>query len=98
MNVQELFNIGNEFYNDGRVETAMDIWNKVISRDPSFGPVNINQYNVYRSQGNLIKARESLLRFLNCPITGTTMDSIPAIKQQLAEIEKQLNPQAQSFK
>lgn len=93
MNVQELFNIGNEFYNEGRIETAMDIWNKTIARDPNFGPVFLNQHNVYRSQGNLLKARESLIRFLNCPVTGVSMNAIPAIQAQLQELEKQLTPQ-----
>ena len=93
MNAQELFNLGNAFYNEGRVETAMDVWNKLVSGDPNFGPVHLNQHNVYRSQGNLVKARECLIRFLNCPVTGMSVDSIPAIKAQLAEIDKQLNPQ-----
>lgn len=93
MNVQELFNIGNDFYSEGRVETAMDIWNKVNSRDPNFGPVYLNQHNVFRSQGNLVKARECLIRFLNCPVTGMSIGAIPAIQTQLAELEKQLQPQ-----
>jgi hypothetical protein len=93
MDSQVLFNLGNEFYNDGRIETAMDIWNKITSKDPSFGAVHLNQHNVFRSQGNLVKARESLIRFLNCPVTGTTIDAIPAIKQQLVQLEQQLNPQ-----
>ena len=93
MQVQDLFNLGNEFYNQGRVETAMDIWNVVNAKDPNFGPVYLNQHNIFRSQGNLIKARESLIKFLNCPITGMTMDAIPSIKAQLAQLEQQINPQ-----
>ena len=93
MNVQDLFNVGNDFFNQGRIETAMDIWNAVITRDPNFGPVYLNQHNVFRSQGNLVRAREALLRFLNCPVTGMTVDAIPAIKVQLQELEKQLTPQ-----
>ena len=71
----------------------MDVWNKVISRDPNFGPVHLNQHNIYRSQGNLLKARESLIRFLNCPITGMSINAIPAIQAQLQELERQINPQ-----
>jgi Tfp pilus assembly protein PilF len=93
MNIPEMFNLGNQFYNEGRVETAMDVWNKVIAADANFGPVHLQQHNVFRSQGNLFKARESLMRFLNCPVTGMTVDAIPAIRQQLAELEKQINPQ-----
>lgn len=93
MNAQELFNLGNEFYNEGRIETAMDIWNKTIARDANFGPVYLNQHNVFRAQGNLFKARESLVRFLNCPVTGMSINAIPAIQAQLGELDKQLNPQ-----
>ncbi len=95
MNAQILFNLGNEFYNEGRIETGMDIWNKVIAIDPNFGPVYLNQHNVFRSQGNLVKARESLVKFLNCPITGMSMNAIPAIQAQLQQLDQQLNPQAQ---
>ena len=93
MIAQELFNLGNEFYNEGRAETAMDLWNKVIQKDPMFGPVFLNQHNVFRSQGNLVRARECLVRFLNCPLTGMSIDMVPAIRAQLAELDKQLNPQ-----
>ena len=93
MNIGELFNLGNEFYNEGRIEIAMEIWNKVTARDPNFSAVNLNQYNVYRTQGNLVKARESLVRFLNCPLTGMSIDAIPKIKEELANLDKQLNPQ-----
>ena len=93
MNVQELFNLGNQFHNEGRTETAMEIWNKVSAADPNFGPVYLNQHNVYRAQGNLGKARECLIKFLNCPVTGNTIDAIQVIKNQLAELDKQLNPQ-----
>jgi len=93
MVVQELFNVGTEFLNEGRLETAMDIYSKVIARDPNFGPVYLNQHNVYRAQGNLLKAKEALIRFLNCPLTGMTIDIIPGIKTQLAQIDQQLNPQ-----
>ena len=95
MNVPELFNVGNEFYNKGRIETAMDIWESVIGRDPNFGPVYLQQHNVFRSQGNLVRAREALIRFLNCPVTGMTVDAIPTIKIQLQELDKQINPQVQ---
>lgn len=95
MTAQELFNIGVEFLNEGRTETAMDVFNRVTRTDPSFAPVHLNMHNIFRSQGNLVKARECLIRFLNCPLTGMTVDSVPAIRGQLAEIEKQLNPQLQ---
>ena len=93
MNVSELFNLGNQFYNEGRVETAMDVWNKLIGADPNFGPVHLQQHNVYRAQGNLIKAREALIRFTNCPVTMQTMGARDSIFAQIAELDKQLNPQ-----
>ena len=96
MNVQELFNLGNAFMNEGRTESAMDIWNKVNGIDPNFGPVYLNQHNIFRAQGNLVKARECLIKFLNCPVTGMTIDSIAPIRAQLQQIEQQLNPQPQT--
>ena len=94
MKVEELFNLGAAFMNEGRIETAMDIWNKVTAIDSNFGPVYLNQHNIFRNQGNLIKAKECLIRFLNCPVTGATIDSISSVRNQIAEIDKVLNPQA----
>lgn len=98
MNVNELFNLGISFLSEGRSETAMEIWNKVNGIDANFGPVYLNQHNVYRGQGNLVKARECLIKFLNCPITGMSIDAIPSIKAQIIELDKQLNPQLQPVK
>lgn len=95
MNVQELFNLGIQFHAEGRTETAMEIWNKVNGIDPNFSAVYLNQHNIYRTQGNLFKARECLVKFLNCPVTGMSLDAIPSIKAQIAEIDRQLNPQLQ---
>ena len=95
MNANELFNLGNAFHNEGRIETAMDIWNKIVQADPNFGPVHLNQHNVYRAQGNLFKARECLVRFLNCPLTGMTVDTVPSIRAQIQQLDQQLNPQPQ---
>lgn len=95
MNVQELFNLGTEFYAEGRVETAMEIWNRIIRVNPDFGPVYLNQHNVYRAQGNLIKAREALIRFTNCPVTMQSIGARDTIFAQIAELDKQMNPQVQ---
>ena len=93
MNVPELFNLGNEFYNEGRVETAMEIWNRVVRSDPNFGPVHLQMHNVYTSQNNPVKALECMIRFTNCPLTINTQGSGPAILQRIEELKKQLNPQ-----
>ena len=98
MNVQELFNLGNDFYAEGRVETAMEIWNRIIRINPDFGPVYLNQHNVYRAQGNLVKAKEALVRFVNCPVTGVSIDAVPVIKAQIVELDKQINPQPPQVK
>ena len=93
MNVQELFNLGNEFYSEGRIETAMEIWNKVRAIKGDFAPVYLQQHNVYSSQGNLVKARECIVAFLNCPVSGFSLDAIPSMKARLQDLDKQLNPQ-----
>ena len=98
MNVQELFNLGNEFFNEGRVEVAMEIWNKAKGKDSMFGPVYLQQHNVYTSQGNLVKAKECIVAFLNCPVNGFTIDGLGAMKARLADLEKQLNPQLEQPK
>ena len=98
MNITDLFNLGNKYQQEGRVEMAVEMWKECEKIDTFFGPAHINLYNIYRSQNNIAQAKEQLVRFLNCPVTGYTLDIIPKIKQELGEIEKQLNPQPQPAK
>ena len=93
MDVQTLFNLGNQFFNEGQTEKAMDMWNRAVSIDRNFREVYINQTNVYRGQGNIVREKESILKFLNSTQTAFSMDLIPPMKQRLMEIEKALNPQ-----
>ena len=95
MTAQELFNLGVQFSSEGRNELAMELWNKATKLDPNFGPAYVNLHNIYRSQGNLPLAREMLVKFLNCPVNGFTIDSLPKIKQELAELDKQLQAMQQ---
>lgn len=90
MNASEAFGLGNQFQQEGRMDMALEMWRKAIGIDPMFGPAHLNLFNVAKGQNNLPQAREQLIRFLNCPITGFTLEAIPRIRQELAEIEKQL--------
>lgn len=95
MDARTLFNLGNEFFNEGRKELAMELWNRASDVDRNFREIYINQINVYRAEGNLFKERETIFKFLNSTQTGVTIELIPLMKGRLVEIEKQLNPQSQ---
>lgn len=92
MTTIDLFNLGNKFLSEGNTAMAMNLWQKLVADDAFFGPAYVNMFNVYKQQGNLHLAKECVEKFLNCPVTGNTIDMIPKARQELADIEKQMNP------
>ncbi len=93
MTAIDLFNLGNQFQNEGKVELAIEMWKRACQADAMFGPPHLHLHNTYKAQGNIMAARQELIAFLNCPITGFSLDMIPKAKAELAEIEKALLPQ-----
>lgn len=90
MNVTEVFSLAQKFQSEGKIDLALQTYQECGSIDPFFAPAHANLYQIFRQRNDLVNAREELIRFLNCPITGFTIDSIPKAKQELAELEKQI--------
>lgn len=93
MTVMDIFNLANKFAQEGKGNQAVEMWLECTRMEPGFGPAYINLANAYKQINNLVAAREALNNFMNCPITGNTLDIVPKIKQELAEINQKLNPQ-----
>lgn len=100
MNAPELLNLAAQFSAKGETETAIKLMKEAAAINPEHAATNINLYQIYRQQGNIILAKEFLLRFLNSPQTGFTLDAVPKAKAELAEIDKQMSqpPQAGNVK
>ena len=98
MTVIDLFNLGNKYQNDGNIGMAMNTWAECTKMDPNFGPAYINMYNNHRAQNNLAAAKECLNKFANCPLTMNTLDMVPTVKKELADIEAKLKPQPAATK
>ncbi len=92
MTAIDLFNLGNQFQNEGRVELAIELWKRACQLDLMFGPPHLHLHNVYKIQGNIPAARQELISFLNCPVTGFSIDLVPKAKAELAELDKALVP------
>ena len=90
MQAAQLNDLGIQFNQQGKLDVAIDLWKQAEQADMFFPPSHLNLYQVYKSQGNLPQAREQLIRFLNCPVTGFSIESIPRFKQELMELEKQM--------
>ena len=94
MNVIDLFNLGNKYHAEGKLDMALQIWTECIQNDRLFSVPLINIHNILRQQGNLVKAREALLEFKRRPLTGETLDMLPRVNHEIEEINKQLQPPA----
>lgn len=99
MTPTDLLNLANQYMNDGNRQMAVELWGKAIKEaEPIFMTVAAgvaaytNLHNEAKARGDIKAANEILVRFLNCPLTGITIDSIPKVKQQIQEYQKQLNP------
>ena len=98
MTVVDLFNLGNKYQNEGNIQLAMNMWQECVKMDQNFSPAYINMFNNHRSSNNLKAAKECLDKFSNCPLTMNTLELVPQVKKELADIEKQLNPQSNEKK
>lgn len=92
MNVIELFNLGNKYHSEGKVELAVNLWNDCVNQDRVFSLPLINLANTYKQMNNLVKARECFLEFIRRPLTGETIDLLPKVREEINQINAQLNP------
>ena len=92
MTAEDILNLGNKFHSEGKVDVAIELFKEAISVNPSFSAPYLNLQNIYMNQGNIQAAKDCLVKFLSCPITGFTQDIIPQIKAQLSKLEQQLSP------
>ena len=90
MNCPELMALANEFQQQGDIQSAVKMWERCNQIDVMFGPAHLNLYQLLKQQGNVRGAHQKLVQFLNCPVTGFTLDTIPQLKIQLQELEKQI--------
>ena len=94
MTTYDLFAYGNNLRQQGNIQMALQVWQDVARQDPIFAPVHINLAHIYRSQNNTNAEREELMKFMNSPQTGVTMDLIPNVKARLMEMNAPPKPQA----
>ena len=95
MNAIDLFNLGNQFMNQGKVDMAIDMWLQATQAEPRAPESNLSLYNMFRSQGNLQKARDYLNRFLNSYQTAYTQEVVPKAKAELVALEEQMKQKPQ---
>lgn len=88
--VAELNDMGIKLMSQGKTNLAVEMWQECYSLDRYFSTAILNIYSVYKQQGNNQLAREWLIKFLNCPLNAFTLDLVPALKNDLIELEKKL--------
>ncbi len=93
MSTIDLFAYGNKFRQEGNLGMALQVWSDLSNQDPSFAAVHINLADIHRQQGNIHMEKEELLKFLNCPQTGITIDLIPTVKNRLQELDGNHKPE-----
>lgn len=94
MTIVDMFNLGNKFMTEGNMPLAVNMWQEILKSNPEYGPAHMNMAHFLRTQNNPVAEREALQHFLDCPLTGRTIDMLQNVKARIAEIENQLKPQA----
>ena len=94
MTIVDVFNLGNKFMSEGNMPMAVQMWQEILKTNPEYGPAHLNMAHFLRTQNNVTAEREELNKFLDCPLTGRTLDMIANVKTRLTEIENQLKTQA----
>lgn len=93
MNINDLFQLGNKFMQEGNMPMAVQMWQEIIKSVPEYGPAHLNMAHFLRSQNNVMAERNELNIFMDCPLTSRTLDMVQNVKTRLAEIENQLKGQ-----
>jgi len=92
VNTIDIFSLGNKFASEGKGNQAIEMWTECTRMNSDFGPAYINLCNAYKQMNNLKAAKDCLEKFMNCPVTGNTLDVVPKIKQEIIELTQKLNP------
>lgn len=91
--VMNIFNYANKARQEGNFALAVQLYNEITQKlDPTYGPAHLNLSDLCRQQNNLIGERQEILAFLECPLTGRTIDFLQTAKTRLQELENILNP------
>lgn len=97
MNAGDLIALGNKYQAEGKLQLAAEVFREAGQHQSpfGFGPAWLNLHTVLVRLGDLNGARQALVNFMNCPLLPSTVDFLPKVKQELENLEKQLNPQPQ---
>lgn len=90
MHINDMFQLGNKFMQDGNMPMAVQMWQEIIKLAPDYGPAHINMAHFLRTQNNVVAERDELVRFMDCPLTAKMLEVVPTVKSRIAEIETQL--------
>ena len=88
MNAIDWFNAGNDYFQKGNQQMAIEMWKKTIEANSEFGPAYLNMFETYKGRNdrqNMLKAANC---FLDCPVTGRTIDLIPKMRAEIEALTK----------
>lgn len=92
----ELYAFGQKLKNEGKISLALDAFNDAAAQ--GFGLAHLELHNFCSAQGNIQGSLQHLLKFMDCPLTGNTIDLVQKARQEIASIQQRLNPQPQQAK
>ena len=97
MNAIDVCALGHKYKAEGKLDMAVDLYKQAAQMPNPFGfaPAWAFVYEVMIGRGDKAGAREALINFLNAPQNGFTLDALPKFKLDLANLERELNPQPQ---
>ena len=97
MNCYQLMQYALLLESQGRIGSAIDAYRSAAnSPNPhGFGPAYLNLHTLLLKQGDKAGARQALIDFMNCPVLGSTIDMITKVRQEIENLNQQLNPQPQ---
>jgi len=92
MTITDLMKLADSYMKEGRLDMAMELWNKCIQTNSEYGPAFWNIYSALKSKGNIGQAKDALMKWMNCPLTPNTLDFVARARQDLDLFNKQMNP------
>lgn len=90
MQVEDIFELGCKFSTDGRIEVAIELWKECVRRKPEFSLSYLNLSQAAKARGDGNSYRDFLVKFLNSPITGQTINIVSEVRKDIEEFDKKV--------
>ena len=90
MQVEDIFQLGCKFSLEGRMDLAIELWKECVRLKPDYSLPYLNLSHAAKGRNDGQNYRNFLVKFLDCPITGQTVNIVNEVRKDIEDYDKKL--------